>query len=1067
MCEKLLLQTLDNVIQLDNVLEWIKSPNSKPDNEHIAHLNCTQIDFILFFLNYVHEISNRPPKTVQDAARNGEATTPKRRTSLLENLDLNDNVDAHVSPLYKQHPFARRAPSPKTPPNIRLGDFLIRKDPRKRVQKNLNETFGSRRINPISLSDGKTKTFSPNRNSFSFGKHDENLGTDRRNLLEERSRVAFDTGAETTITKVVSKKIGDEPDFNLVTFPQKLDILIDVYVFLLNNCYVANLTSEIYFIVSVLLKRDCGPRTSLQILNSLGNQVYFATGVLRKQTDFLRLLDRPTIRLLFDNARFRRFTNENFRLAFLKTYDGKVEKLVGVRQINKSVYFECDTDNRNNFATNASFHNFRKQRDLFYEVLRAWESNRMVNNWSFATALGQKVRYLVNLDSEPNNLIHFAKLFKAQLLVNACQDGTIGDEDTIKSAIPNIDEEKLSKLNTRIGKKNCTGINSIPTFTNYEEFYKDFVLIAASPSFSKHFVDVIAAEISRLNDDLSIGCSDRDEFDTFSETFRTGLITKVKTLRVLAKFLGFFESLPYRSSCVQLPENVVHDQLRIRNKIRLTLDLKKILLEASERRTLTVTIPWLVKYLAMLDSVTLKSNQIQDVFHILFKIHLDGSKYPMIVKLSVGWLLELPHVPHDLYYVWMSKNDAPMLLKPTTRTVQLDDLIGFDELLHVCCPYLGDIKSLLTADAIALDRSATCKHITPLTALGSVRETPKLQSQLEDMFFCTQPDSVKRTVEFVSERVASGCIKEICYEIVPSYKKEAMSKLRHEVDISSADIADKLQTYAGRSHANLLNVLGGKAEVILNLRISAAMEALLSSTVLQQTKDVCVFLTHRMCRKRVDEWVKSHVTQDIFINYFDNEIKKLKQQTKAKPQFGLPSLGKSDKHDGSTDSGMKIMELLRELCWRTVEGQPVTQVEIFSLLESIRTSFEGRCDINDCITLAINKLLLDFIILAIAHSPDSITTDVVTMCCVLYRACGNLDELVKTIFSPRNMFVLSMSSVPERSTNCFAVLIDALLQSELLTHAEILSQVLNCNANQALSKFLGEVLSRCKIKTED
>ncbi|KAK5638061.1 hypothetical protein RI129_012356 [Pyrocoelia pectoralis] len=869
MCEKLLSQIVDNIIPLNAVVEWIKNPNIQKENiEQITQYNCSQIEFILFFLNYVHEISNRPPKLVENVVRNVEQTPPRRRSSLLENNNLSDNFDTYTSPLYKQQPFAKKLPSPKTPPTVCLGDFIVRKETRRKIQKNLNESFsgGARRINPTNIS---RPSFPDTKNSFTFDKNDENLNcTDRKNLLEERSRITFE-GTE-TIAKVINKKVVDVPVFNRVTFPEKLDILIDLYVFLLNNCYVVNLTSEIHFVVSVLLKKQCDgdvtPKTSLEILlNSLSDQVYFAVGVLQKQTDFLNSLDKLTVRLLFDNARLRHFAKDNYCVNFLKAYECKLEKPLSVRRINKSVYFECETDNRNNFSSNGSFHNFRKQRDLFYEILQIWENNRLVNNWSFASALGQKIRYLVNLDSEPNNFVHFAKLFKAQLIVNTCQDGTIGDEDTIKSVIPNIDEEKLSKLNTRIGKKNCAGINLIPTFANYEEFYKDFVLIAASPSFSKHFVDVIAAEIVEVNN-FPVDFLDTDEFDTFGDSVRLKFVTKVKTLRILAKFLGFFETLPYRSNCTQLPEIVVSDQLEIRNKIKLILDLKEILLEAVKKKSLTLTLPWLVKYLAMLDSVTLKVSQIQEIFRILFKIHFDGSSYPILVKLCLGWLFELPHIPNGLYYVWMShnKDHVPVVPKSFSRNLHLDDLQIFgSEILYTCCPYLDAIKRIITDNANAFDRSVTCKHITPLTAINSVCETPntKLQSQLEDMFFCTQPDSVKRTVEFVSERVASGCIKEICYEIVPLHKKDGMSKLQSEVDIGSPEIEDLSQKYADSSLTNLLNIIKSTTESNLNSRITVAMEALLPSTVLKQTKDLCVFLTHRMCTNRVDQWVKSHVTQ--------------------------------------------------------------------------------------------------------------------------------------------------------------------------------------------------------------
>lgn len=47
---------------------------------------------------------------------------------------------------------------------------------------------------------------------------------------------------------------------------------------------------------------------------------------------------------------------------------------------------------------------------------------------------------------------------------------------------------------------------------------------------------------------------------------------------------------------------------------------------------------------------------------------------------------------------------------------------------------------------------------------------------LEEAFFNGQPVSVKKTVEFVSERVASTCVKHICNNIVPNFKKHAVEE---------------------------------------------------------------------------------------------------------------------------------------------------------------------------------------------------------------------------------------------------------------------------------------------------
>lgn len=48
---------------------------------------------------------------------------------------------------------------------------------------------------------------------------------------------------------------------------------------------------------------------------------------------------------------------------------------------------------------------------------------------------------------------------------------------------------------------------------------------------------------------------------------------------------------------------------------------------------------------------------------------------------------------------------------------------------------------------------------------------------MEDAFFNGQPVSVRKTVEFVSERVASACVKQICHDVVPDFKQTSLKEL--------------------------------------------------------------------------------------------------------------------------------------------------------------------------------------------------------------------------------------------------------------------------------------------------
>lgn len=62
--------------------------------------------------------------------------------------------------------------------------------------------------------------------------------------------------------------------------------------------------------------------------------------------------------------------------------------------------------------------------------------------------------------------------------------------------------------------------------------------------------------------------------------------------------------------------------------------------------------------------------------------------------------------------------------------------------------------------------------------------------QLEEAFFSGQPASIRKTVEFVSERIASACVKHICHDIVPEFKRKSMKELDTTLKLFSENSED-------------------------------------------------------------------------------------------------------------------------------------------------------------------------------------------------------------------------------------------------------------------------------------
>lgn len=64
---------------------------------------------------------------------------------------------------------------------------------------------------------------------------------------------------------------------------------------------------------------------------------------------------------------------------------------------------------------------------------------------------------------------------------------------------------------------------------------------------------------------------------------------------------------------------------------------------------------------------------------------------------------------------------------------------------------------------------------------------------MEDAFFHNQPSSTKKTIDLITERVASACVKYICNNLVPNAKKQSVETFKNHLEhlsVSSLDYTD-------------------------------------------------------------------------------------------------------------------------------------------------------------------------------------------------------------------------------------------------------------------------------------
>jgi codanin-1 len=247
------------------------------------------------------------------------------------------------------------------------------------------------------------------------------------------------------------------------------------------------------------------------LLKNVQNCIYWAGKTLGYQRAVLAQLDSTTLKVLIENERIRILNPKLFEslrqihqaksqldASMVRSNAlrfNKYQQLDGNDSIS-SVFFQQDVDNRDNFPTDQQFGAFKKQRDIFYSIFRAWEFKHLDPTWSFKQDLGGKVKQLLLTMEHPINFAHLGKLFVAQLIISCHFDNSTNE---IQMALPNIDPSKLSKLRQRLIAPSLFSTNYL--FPGTQAFFKDFILSCEQNAmFIEQLKVALIGELMEIND---------------------------------------------------------------------------------------------------------------------------------------------------------------------------------------------------------------------------------------------------------------------------------------------------------------------------------------------------------------------------------------------------------------------------------------------------------------------------------------------------------------------------------------------------------------------------------------
>lgn len=840
---------------------------------------------------------------------------------------------------------------------------------------------------------------------------------------------------------------------------------------------VAGSTCAPYVIDSV---RDVGS-VAAALLRNVHNCVYFSIGVLQSQQNVLRLLDITTIKVLLQNERLVAL-NAPIKddLMAVCSYKMQLEKTLRTHNTTNTlapntsmkVFYQQEHDTQSNFPTSREFAAFKKQRDMFYSILAAWESKHLSPTWDFEVELGRRVRAMLTTMDHPINMAHMAKLFTSQLILSCNFNVAIQSE--LQFDLPNVDLTKLNRLQQRLIAPSHFNMNF--QFPGNQIFFKDFIVAAAhQPTFIEQLKIILANELTDLNESTyeTLNLSTIDDNDQDNRHEYIVKADTLSTLSTLAKFLGFILARPF---VYEYGINTVVDnhQIELRNKIRSYMDIKDILRKAIRNQKLVVTVPWVVQLISMLDQVCLHSDYYRNIFNILFELYMMMNEYStnttgalrptssFIIRSCLGWLFDQLNLSNEYYHYRQNRKSLDALLEsapvpinadmmavrilvpksmseffsetqqvhvnasqpqenPNKLVVTLEkcastaeksmaphppaerrpngdrDLTAFDPLLEsvlsAACPFLADFRvSIMPKYSKAVSRTGRYRHYTPknFTSTSTAAAEPNpafnnahdMQAKLTEAFLSSQSLSVRRTVEFVTERVYSAVVKDFHVEVLVPFKRATVVAVDAIELRDSKAIMDEIYRIYEKSEKELYEKWQAFVVPAALERVKKSFDALLSHDTIDACKLTCINITMQQTLAKINEWHSTHLKGiAIFSKDIQVDVDRI--------------LKKSSLNQSQLENELKIV-LSKRPPWQTFDA---LQQKLHQLtMHPERIQGDGinaiLADIQDCITehvlpdamcKTIGIASVQLILLTICNRHDVVSQQIIDRCIRLWQ----------------------------------------------------------------------------------
>jgi hypothetical protein len=327
----------------------------------------------------------------------------------------------------------------------------------------------------------------------------------------------------------------------------------------------------------------------------------------------------------------------------------------------------------------------------------------------------------------------------------------------------------------------------------------------------------------------------------------------------------------------------------------------------------------------------------------------------------------------------------------------LSDLID-SEFFHDFCPNFNNDLTLIFKHNVVNE----VRKITPLTMPLIDKDVKQLiddkkdnneeqlRLQIEEQFFNSHSPSLKKTVDFVSDRITSKCIKKVKTEIFMQSKQSfTNSNVNNNEEFIVRNISDITNKIRSQCKSFVKDYCTQHTNTIFPL--------LMNEDIDESVSEFSIKIAIKLAIDKCINWIDNNITQSLIENDLKTELENMTKQSNEKEE--------SEKDDSLVIDISSTFTSIRDLMADLYEDKSINDYSIIVQLVNELSQLKRSKTLPKKTLEFIDVNIVDFSIALIANQPKLLSDSIIKLF-IDYWLEFNIT--VEKYICPRNLYILSI-----------------------------------------------------------